>query len=59
MDKNILEMIREIRSINHPSSITVNDILKISDLCIKHKPKKEIIHKLDISRTSFALILLE
>jgi long-chain acyl-CoA synthetase len=59
MDKNILEMIREIRSINHPSSLKAKDVFKISILCIEHKPKKEIIHRLlDVAHLNHISILI-
>tara|TARA_B100001250_G_scaffold411758_1_gene441162 strand:+ start:1589 stop:6160 length:4572 start_codon:yes stop_codon:yes gene_type:complete len=59
MDKNILKRIREIHSTSHSNSIRAKDVLEISNLCIKHKPKKEIIHELlDAAHLSQISILI-
>ena len=46
MDSNILARIREIQSVINSKKLTPEDLLKVTELCIKYKPKKEIIHEL-------------
>ena len=46
MDKILIERIKEISQDNHSNNTKAVEILKISELCIQYKPKREIIHNL-------------
>ena len=59
MDKIIKERIKEITLNNHSDNTKAKEILKISELCIEYKPKKEIVHDLlDASHLSHISIMI-
>ena len=59
MNKIIKERIKEITLNNHSDNTQAKEILKISELCIEYKPKKEIVHDLlDASHLNHISIII-
>ena len=59
MNKNILSRIRQIHSINNSKNLTADELLKISNDCIKNKLEKEIIHEfLDLAHLNHISIII-